>query len=101
MRQGTICLPQLSCVGRTKRLPLGKNIHIDSQKSPRTLAEDVIISAKITSEKYIGSPNAENMHLPIALIISQVRICHDQAKMMYLHEESVSFALISKPEGGY
>lgn len=64
---GNIQLDMPSCVGKERRLAPGSSMQIDNQTSPRTLANDVKISAKMTSEKYTGRSNGENRHLQIEL----------------------------------
>ena len=60
---GNIHRDSPSCVGRTRMLAPGSSIHIDNQTSPRTLANEVKISANMTSEKYTGRSRGENRHL--------------------------------------
>jgi len=68
MRDGSIQWERPSKDGRDKRLPPGSSMHMESQTSPRTFANDVNTSAKRTSEKYTGLSIEENIHLAALLL---------------------------------
>lgn len=67
MTVGRIHRNQLSSTAGFSMLFPGLSIHKASHTSPRTLANEVPISAKITSEKYMGPFGGGKMHLRIAL----------------------------------
>jgi hypothetical protein len=67
MTVGRIHRNQLSSTAGFNMLFPGLSIHKASQTSPRTLANEVPISAKITSEKYMGPFGGGKIHLRIAL----------------------------------
>ena len=64
---GKIQRSHVSSTGGLRILFPGLSIHKDCQTSPKTFAKEVPISAKITSEKYIGPYGAGKRHLLIAL----------------------------------
>jgi hypothetical protein len=64
---GNIHLYQPYCFGGARRLPPGSSMQNDSQTSPSTLAYDVKMSAKITSEKYTRWFMGDDIHLLMLL----------------------------------
>lgn len=73
IRVGTTHLPRPSGTGALNIVFPGKNMHSDSQMSPNTLAKDVPISAKMTSEKRMGVFIEESRHRLIALWVGSVQ----------------------------
>ena len=67
MTVGRIHRNQLSSTAGFSMLFPGLSIHKASHTSPRTLANEVPISAKTTSEKYMGPFGGGKTHLQIAL----------------------------------
>ena len=60
---------QFSSTGGIRILFPGLSIHSESHIPPRTFANDVPISANITSEKYIGPFGGGKMHRRMALYV--------------------------------
>ena len=67
MTAGRIHRNQVSSTGGFSMLFPGLSIHKASHTSPRTFANEVPISAKITSEKCMGPFGGGKIHLRMAL----------------------------------
>ena len=75
-----------------RRLPEGASIQRDSQTSPITFAKEVMISAKITSQKRIASFAGGIKHLRRELMIMNVRYGIYWNRNSYLQKKGISFA---------
>ena len=74
MTVGRIHRNQPSSTAGFSMLFPGLSIHKASHTSPRTLANEVAISAKITSEKYMGPFGGGKTHLRIALRQKKLKV---------------------------
>lgn len=89
MRLGSIHWNQPYCDGSCNKLPPGSSMHNDNDRSPRTFANDVRMSANMTSEKYIELVEAAKRHLA-AVLKKDISMDHEYTKITNERNQSRS-----------